>query len=116
MNQHGGYIRGGGILGAPSDPTYREQAQQILRQADVRPASPVESELSRLDGEVARLEGLMHSLADRLKPVTIGSAAGQACSNAPYEGCQIGARINGAATNVRDIADKLDSLLSALQV
>ena len=118
MNQHGGYIRGGGILGAQSDPTYREQAQQIKRQAEVRPASPVESELNRLTDELARLEGLMHSLAGRLEPVTTCAAyAGQqSCGNQPYDGCQIGARINGAATQVRDVADRLDAMISALQV
>lgn len=98
-------------------PIFSNPPQQIKRQAEVRPASPVESELNRLTDEIARLEGLMHSLVGRLEPVTNCKAAGQAsCGNPPYDGCQIGARINGAATHVRDIADKLDSLLSALQV
>lgn len=120
MSLPGSYIRGAGqapasVLGVESS-SYLG-ALHIKRQAEVRPASPVESELNRITDELARLEGLMHSLVGRLEPVTVCKAAGQAsCGNPPYDGCQIGARINGAATQVRDIADKLDSLLSALQV
>lgn len=114
-----GLIRGGSVLGGQPEATYREQAQQVKRQVvDQRPASPVECELNRLTDDLARLEGLMQSLAGRLEPVTTCAAyAGQqSCGNQPYDGCQIGARINGAATQVRDVADRLDAMISALQV
>lgn len=115
MAQGSEQYRQGDIHGSALGSLYRA-GEQIKRHADARPASPVECELNRLADELARLEGVCHSLVSRLEPVTASGAAGQACGNAPYDGCQIGARINGSATRVRDAADQLDALLSALQV